>query len=119
MQRIFYANSSMLTGSDITRALLDYAAALARNNGSETITIPIRQADGEMTRATFLIGPASQLVAEEEESDYDEVRDDILVAKMKAMTSELTTPRAVSAESAGTTAGEVAVDTDEEPLDWL
>jgi nucleotide-binding universal stress UspA family protein len=119
MQRIFYSNDSLLTGSDIARALLEYAAALARSNGSETVNIPVRQPDGSTSRAMFLVGPASQLVAEDEESEFEELRDDIVVAKMKAMTAELAAPRAVSAQAASTSAEEVAGDLNGDSLEWL
>lgn len=122
MQRIFYSNDSVLTGTEITRALLEYAAALARTGSSETVNIPVRRDDGSGSRATFLLGPASELVAEDVDADEaggEELRDDILVAKLKAMTTELSAPRAVSAQAASTTADEVAVDSNDDPLDWL
>lgn len=119
MQRIYYSNDSVLTGSEIARALLEYAAALARNESAETVNIPVRRDDGTTTRAMFLIGPASQLIAEDEESTGEELRDDILVAKIKAATAQLSSPRAVSAQAAATTSDEVAVNSDDDPLDWL
>lgn len=119
MQRIYYSNDSVLTGTEIARALLEYAAALARSNGSETVNVPIRLEDGSISRAMFLIGPASQLIAEDEDSEYDEIRDDILVAKISAMTAELAAPRAVSAQAAAATEDEVAVDSNLDSLDWL
>lgn len=114
MQRIFYSNDSVVTGTEIAKTLLDYAAALARNVSSATVTIPVRRQDGATTRATLLIGPASQLIAEDEEDAGEELQDDILVAKMKASTAALGAPRAVSARAAATTADEIAVDVDDD-----
>jgi hypothetical protein len=83
MERIFYAADSLLTGTDIARALLDYAEALAKKGTSATVDIPIRRDDGSMGRANFLIGPASQLVSESEDSTFDEILDGELVRQIR------------------------------------
>ncbi len=120
MQRIFYTTESLVTGDEIARALLEYAGALARANTAETVSIPIRRPDGTTIRATLLVGPASQLVSEDLDPDgQEELRDDILVAKLTAMTAELGAPRAVSTKAAATEPDEVAVDGDQDSLDWL
>jgi hypothetical protein len=80
MERIHYASGSILTGTAIARALLDYAEALAEQNQSATVDIPTRNDDGSIGRANFLIGPASQIVSDTEISDSDELVDDELVA---------------------------------------
>ncbi|RFA10242.1 hypothetical protein B7R54_14270 [Subtercola boreus] len=90
MERIHYTGGSILTGSDIARALLDYAGALAATDGSEIVDIPSLHSDGTIGRATFLIGPASQLVSETEPSDHDELVDADLVAGFRASTARLT-----------------------------
>lgn len=122
MQRIYYTNDTLVTGTEIARALLEYAAALARSDSAQTVSIPIRRPDRTSARATLLVGPASQLVAEdlaEDEDLGDEVVDDILVARLKAMTSELAAPRAISTRAASSTPDEVAVDADEDSIEWL
>jgi hypothetical protein len=120
MQRIYYVNDSVLTGTEIARAVLEYAAALARSDSSETVSIPVRKPDGSTARATLLIGPASQLIYEEEESEYEELNDDILVAKLKAATTQLGAPRAVTAEAASTDAVDVGMLPDgDDSLEWL
>ena len=82
MDRIFYAGESFLTGSSIAQALLNYAKALAENDSSETVDLPVREPDGSLHRTTFLIGPASQIIAEAEDPELDEVVDDELVAEL-------------------------------------
>jgi hypothetical protein len=79
MDRIHYAGDSVLTGSAIAKSLLAYAEALAKKGSSATVDIPSRRSDGSLGRANFLIGPASQLVSETEESDFEEVVDDAVV----------------------------------------
>ena len=83
MERIHYAGDSLLTGSAISRSLLEYAEALAIKDSSATVDIPIRNADGSQGRANFLVGPASQIFAEEELSEYDEIVDEELVAQFQ------------------------------------
>ncbi|WP_382309477.1 hypothetical protein [Herbiconiux sp. UC225_62] len=89
MERIHYAGDSLLTGSDIARALLEYASALARNELSATVDIPVRHDDGSIGHANFLIGPASQLVSETEPSPFDELTDPSLVEMLTHETNNL------------------------------
>ena len=89
MDRIHYAGDSVLTGSDIAAALLEYARALAERDASATIDIPNRSDDGSLGRSTFLLGPASQLVTDAEESEYDEVIDTELVLEFRRKTAAL------------------------------
>jgi len=89
MDRIHYAGDTVLTGSDIAAALLEYARALAERDASATIDIPSREDDGSLGRSTFLLGPASQLVTDAEESEYDEVIDTELVLEFQRKTAAL------------------------------
>lgn len=85
MHRVQYAGGSVLTGDAIASALLEYAAALARQSTSATVEIPVREADGALGVAQVLIGPASQLVSTHEpgstDGDADEIVDDELVER--------------------------------------
>ncbi|HEX5729428.1 hypothetical protein [Microbacterium sp.] len=83
MDRIHYAGNSIVTGTAIARALLDYAQALAQVGSSSTVDVPILNEDGSRGRAEVLIGPASQLISNEEKSDFDEVADERLVTFMR------------------------------------
>lgn len=82
MDRIHYAGNSILTGTTIARALLDYAQALAQVGASATVDVPTLNDDGSLGRSEVLIGPSSQLIASAEYSTYDDVTDDELVARM-------------------------------------
>lgn len=98
MDRIRYAGESVLTGSAIAAALLEYAEVLAKANTSATLDIPIRKEDGSIGRSKFLVGPASQLVSIADESEYEELVDDDLVAHLKAETSALIQARPVAVQ---------------------
>ena len=98
MERIHYAGDSILTGTDIARALLDYAQALALADRSDTVDIPIRREDGTVGTANMLIGPASQLVSEsgsadDEADEAGELRNDEVVADMRRRIALLHNPR--------------------------
>ncbi|AWB86411.1 hypothetical protein [Mycetocola zhujimingii] len=89
MERIHYATGSILTGSEIARALVGYAEALAKVGSSASVDIPSLHEDGTLGRANFLVGPASQLVSETEDSTFPEVTDADLVAELQAATARL------------------------------
>ncbi|MCU1479278.1 MAG: hypothetical protein JWQ19_64 [Subtercola sp.] len=89
MERIHYASGSILTGTAIARALLEYAEALAEKNESATVDIPTRREDGSTGRANFLIGPSSQIVSDTEQSEFQELVDDDLVASFVESTRKL------------------------------
>ncbi|WP_426515537.1 hypothetical protein ACPPVQ_13095 [Diaminobutyricibacter sp. McL0618] len=89
MHRVQYAGGSVLTGDVIAAALLEYAAALARNSSSATVEIPVRETDGERGIAQVLIGPASQLVSTHAPGIGDEIEDDELVRRFTLATRRL------------------------------
>jgi hypothetical protein len=89
MHRVQYAGGSVLTGDDIATALLEYAAALARNASSATVEIPVREADGERGVAQVLIGPASQFVSTHEPGNAAEIEDAALVESFSLATRRL------------------------------
>lgn len=91
MQRIYYAGEHFLTGTEIANALVSYAEALAQHGRAGSIEIPIRhEEDGRPGVVNFLVGPASQLMSEEVDAlGSEEVRDDDLVARLRALTEDL------------------------------
>ncbi|MCU1514759.1 MAG: hypothetical protein JWO10_1849 [Microbacteriaceae bacterium] len=92
MKRISYAGSTVLTGDDIADAVVQYAAALAREEKSAAIDIPAVSEDGRLITANLLIGPASQLVVIPEDTSFDEIIDDKIVASFTAETRKLAGP---------------------------
>ena len=92
MDRIHYAGDSVLTGTRIAQALLEYAQALAKTGASATVDIPTRKEDGSIGRSSLLVGPASQLIADAEDSAYDEIVDDEVVAHITGETAKLRRP---------------------------
>jgi hypothetical protein len=90
MMRIHYAGGSALTGTAIARAVVDLAKQLALRGTATTLDIPVLDDDGTPGTAHLLLGPASQMVAETAETDFEEVEDDALVEEIQRRTTELT-----------------------------
>lgn len=65
MKRIHYANGSIVTGDAIADVLIRYAAALAVNDTAAEVTAPALAQTGETTEVVMLLGPASQILAED------------------------------------------------------
>lgn len=82
MDRIHYAGDSILTGSEIARAVLDYAEALAQAGTAATVTIPTIDAAGQRGQSTILVGPASQLITDSVPSEFEDIVDELLVARL-------------------------------------
>lgn len=83
MDRLHYAGDSLLTGTEIARALLDYAQALAQAGAAATVEIPTLADDGTLVRAEILVGPASQLISTTEDVGFDELEDPGLVVGLR------------------------------------
>jgi hypothetical protein len=104
MERIHYAGDVVFTGTDISRALLSYARALAQDGSSATVEIPIYHEDGSHGTAEFLIGPASQVIADSIDSEWEELVDTKLVEELRAASRQLGGPRADPVSYAAETA---------------
>lgn len=89
MKRIKYAGSEFVTGDEIAAALLHYSAALADAGAAEAFDIPVARTDGSRGVATVLAGPASQIVAEEDDSGLEELVDPDIVQRLRARAREL------------------------------
>ena len=89
MKRISYSGEVLVTGDAIAEALVGYAAALARANSSDSVTIPTRSESGTHP-VTFLVGPASQIVVTDVEDDAgQELIDDAVVNELTSRTRQV------------------------------
>lgn len=89
MDRIHYAGHSVVTGTAIAETLLDYAQALAQANASATVRIPTLNDDGSLGRSEVLVGPSSQLMSDSEESEHDDIVDDVLLTYLRQETAKV------------------------------
>nr|WP_314841742.1 hypothetical protein [uncultured Microbacterium sp.] len=92
MQIVTYAGNEYLTGDRIANALLAYSRALGDDDRAEVVEIPVREDDGSVVTAQFLIGPASQIVVRPVTRQGEELEDDELVDRLKRMTRSVESP---------------------------
>ena len=93
MEKIHYAGETLITGTAIAQALLTYASALASASDSDTVYIPVYDENGQVRNAEFLVGPASQLVAVEIDSEFEELVDDEVVRSLDLAARRFEAPR--------------------------
>jgi len=82
MKRISYGGSTILTGDSIADALLDYATALARAGSADHVRVPGLGPLGRVELFDLVIGPASQVYAENSLGE-DEIFDEAFVADLR------------------------------------
>lgn len=88
MKIIVYAGSEFLTGDDVAAALLDYSESLGAAHAAHIAEIPVREPDGSTINATFLVGPASQIVVKDAPLTGSELTAPAVVAQLKSLTRE-------------------------------
>lgn len=89
MERISYAGEHLLTGTEIARALVAYAEALADVGQAAAVEIPIVDDRGQPGKSQMLVGPASQLVATKVDMDVPDPQDAVLVEELRARTARM------------------------------
>lgn len=98
MKRIHYASGSLLTGDDIADVIVRFAAALAHNNGAAEVRAPA-VVEGGTGEVLLLLGPASQMLAEDEEYAGSELRDEPFVKEFEHRIAALGPHRATYVEN--------------------
>lgn len=89
MKVITYAGARFVAGDAVAVALLRAGRALAEARLAENVEVPIVQADGTRAVATFLLGPASQMVTEDAELPLPEPVEPDAVDRLDALTQRL------------------------------
>ncbi|GAA1441785.1 hypothetical protein [Leifsonia poae] len=89
MRKVIYAGTAFYTGDRISAAILEYASALARQGMSETAFVPARTVTGEFGDVEVLLGPASQLVSEPSDKDWDDIVDDEFAQHLEQSSAKL------------------------------
>jgi len=86
MKKLAYAGTEVITGDEIAIAVLRYCEALAEADAAEVVEIPVLAPDGSRVSATFVVGPASQMIAVDVATDGPEIVDPEVVARLVART---------------------------------
>ena len=64
MKHVVYAEKSLLMGDEVVDLMMEYAVLLARKSSADSVDVAAISSDGSDVTATFLIGPATIMVAE-------------------------------------------------------
>lgn len=99
MKNISYGDTQFLTGDLAADTLVEYAVLMARSGTSDAVTIAVLSPAGADEDATFVIGPATMLVAETIDSDLSEPENDAAVIALRGRIEALTAPPTVIAPS--------------------
>jgi hypothetical protein len=99
MKRIHYASGSLLTGDAIADVIVRFAAALAHNNSASEVRAPVVADGGGTGEVLLLLGPASQILAEDEEYGGEELLDEPFVAEFERRIAALGPHRAAFVEN--------------------
>src|SRR3954452_22763013 len=75
MKRIHYASGTLVTGDAIADVLVRYAASLGSNNAAADVHAPALLDSGRIGEVQLLLGPSSQILAEDEPGDRPELED--------------------------------------------
>jgi len=94
MKRIHYASGTLVTGDAIADVLMRYAASLAANNSAADVHAPAILESGTVGDVQLLLGPASQILAEDEPGDRPELEDSEFVAQVEKRVAALGPQRA-------------------------
>lgn len=65
MKRLRYADVSLLVGDDLALTILSYARDLAQAKTADIVSVLGQREDGSSSRVQMLIGPSSELIAED------------------------------------------------------
>lgn len=76
MKKVTHAGGSIVTGSAVADALLEYATQMGRWTKRVAIDIPVLEDDGTVAVHTILLGSASALVTSEIDGPVDAVEEE-------------------------------------------
>lgn len=103
MHRIHYGAIAYITGDEIARAVIDYAAVLARGGDADVVAMPVREPDGSLREVRMLIGAALPIAATDiGPGNPEELHDDVLLAELRRRTgARRHTVRSLTPQEAG------------------
>jgi hypothetical protein len=85
MERVFYcAGSSFLTGTEVARALLDYARFVGMRDFHELVRVPTSTAEGAPGWTSMILSAATQLSSETVTVPAPELVDETFVERLRA-----------------------------------
>ena len=87
-----YAETSLMMGDEVVDLMMEYAVLLARQTSADSVDVNAIGTDGDQVTATFLIGPATIMVAESARSTFPEPDNGSAVEYLKEQIGLIKTP---------------------------
>jgi hypothetical protein len=94
MMHLTYAEKSLLVGDEVAELVIEYAAALARNGGADTVHIVAYGADSDKVVAVLLLGSGTPLMGESTHTDMPEPDNAEAIAYVRERLANITSPPA-------------------------
>jgi hypothetical protein len=89
MKQIRYGEKIWLVGDTTADTLLDYAAALARADSAEHVSIQVLDINGASEQLDLLIGPATMMTAEPTHDEFADPDNSAVEDNMRELTAAL------------------------------
>ena len=89
MRRLYYSSGYVLVDDRVCKAVLRYARALAINDRSDVVSVPVLTDNSSLGLAHLLIGPASELFSTPVDNSPEEGYDPDVVKELEAKTAAL------------------------------
>ncbi len=90
--RVTYAGGSFVTGDDVAKALLDYAATLGGQGKAVALGVPAMDIAHGTLEVDLLVGPASQMIAEPIDTREPELESAKFVQELRDRIARLERP---------------------------
>ena len=94
MKQIRYGERTWLVGDTTADTLMDYAAALARADSAEHVSIQVLDVNGESEKLDLLIGPATMMTAEPTHDEFADPDNAAVETSMRELTAALSRTQA-------------------------
>jgi hypothetical protein len=92
MKHVMYAEKSLLMDDESADALMEYAAAIAENNGGDTVKLRAVGEDGNAVDVSILLNSATVLIVETASADLAPPKNEETVEAMRRKTGQLRQP---------------------------
>jgi hypothetical protein len=103
MRRIAYADNHFVTTDAVAAKVLDYARVMGNVATDDVVHLPTVGEDGQVRSVDMLLGPASQITAEEIEGPELDLGADALLLDLERRIALLRTPHAAVDDEADLT----------------
>jgi hypothetical protein len=92
MMHVTFSDQSLLVGDEIAELVIEYAAALTRTGGADTVKLQAYGSDGDKVVATLLLDAGATLMSKTTHSDLPDPDNDEAAAYIRSHMADVVTP---------------------------